>query len=544
MIDLIKNKKMIQACVLIMLMGACTDRFEELNTDPNYPTDTPAKNLFTQVIKHSVTHELAHFQSACWAQLWCGAQYAAWDFYSGMSYDFQDNYKTDLLDLEIIILKTRENIETGLIKEEIQRNMGLLAAARIMRVWIFHLLTDILGDIPYSESLQGLDRDGIITPKYDTQESIYMDLLKELDEANALLDPSSVMNFGPKEDLLFGGDPNQWKKFGNALKLRILNRCAGTPWSFTYDMVGTGDFTTNPGMAAYANADDEMAVILNDPIDHPLMSGSDDNAKLTYLNFPYIQPIYNLLYTRLDVIISETMVDWLETRNDPRLPVFAQETQNYVNGLSTEPYIGEQNGRAQLASDFPSVSLLGRRIGYDETAPVYVLTYDEVEFIKAEYYMRQGEEAAARAAYEAGIAASMERWGVAQDDYLSGPEVNWDSAASDGEKYQRILEQKWAAMFGQGWQAWHEVRRTGFPARIFEYELEAAFIPGYSGLGMPVRLGYPDSEANENEVNLAAAKARQHIESSNQGLFSTDGIKSQMWWHTRKNPIPAETDPP
>jgi len=535
-----RNGKLLLAVALFVLTGSCTEHFEELNTDPNYPTDTPAINLFTQVQKHSISTELGFFKAACWSQQWCGAQYATWDWYMDMSYDFQNSYITDLLDLEIIIRQVKDNIQEGSGKD-IQRDNGLLAAAKIMRVWIFHLLTDILGDIPYSESFQGLEMNGIMTPKYDSQESIYSDLLQELDEANNLLNLSDVINFGTQEDLLFGGDPYKWRKFGNALRLRILNRCAGTPWAYAYDMAGTGVFISDPGPAAYSSADLEMGNVLNNPDTYPIISGSDDNAKLSYLNIRYKQPIYDLLHTRLDFIISETMVNWLRARNDPRLQVFAQVTQKYAGGQSSEPYVGEQNGLYQIAADFPSVSLLGKQIGYDESVPVYVLTHDEVEFIKAEYYMRQGDELAARTAYEAGIFASMARWGVASGDYLSGPEVSWDNAATEGEKYQLILEQKWAGMFGQGWQAWHEVRRTGFPARIFEYELEATLYPG---LGLPVRLRYPDSEANENAENLAAAKATQNIEVSNQGLFSTDGIKSQMWWHTRKNPIPTNTDPP
>ena len=68
-----------------------------------------------------------------------------------------------------------------------------------------------------------------------------MDLLQELDEANDLLDLTLVENFD-RGDLFFDGDLLKWKKFGNSLKLRILNRCAGTPWSFTYDVAGTGNF--------------------------------------------------------------------------------------------------------------------------------------------------------------------------------------------------------------------------------------------------------------------------------------------------------------
>ncbi len=539
--DWIKHKKTIYAFLLIIFMGSCTEHFEELNTDPNFPTDVPPINIFTQVIINSVTEELANFVSPCWSQQWCGAQLATWDRYQiGSSYDLQSKYATDLLDLEIIIRKTRANIENG-SELEIRQNTGLMAAARIMRVWIFHFLTDMFGDIPYSEALQGLDVDGIITPRYDTQQSVYMNLLQELTEANALLDISVVGSNLGKGDLLFGGDLTRWKKFGNSLKLRILNRCAGTPWSFTYNMVGTGEFTTNPGVAAYTNADNEIAAILNDPTGYPIISHNDGNVKLTYPGLPYRQPIFDMLHVRLDFIISETMVNWLRTRNDPRLPVFAQETQDYLSGISTDPYVGEQNGRNQQSSDFPAISLLGLRIGYDEAAPLYLLTYDEIEFIKAEHYMRQGDEIKARAAYETGIAASMERWRISLGNYIFDQEVDWDQATSEGKKYQRIIEQKWAGMFGQGWQAWHEVRRTGFPARIFEYELEAT---QYPDLGVPIRLRYPNSEEADNGVNLALAKTRQNIESANQGLFSTDGIKSQMWWNTRKNPIPTEIDPP
>ena len=407
--DLIKYKKTIPAFILIILMGSCTEHFEELNTDPNFPTDVPPINIFTQVIINSVTEELGNHVFPCWSQQWCGAQLAGWDRYLiGSSYDLQSKYATDLLDIEIIIRKTTENIKDGSV-QEIRQNTGLLAAAKIMRVWIFHFLTDMFGDIPYSEALQGLHVDGIITPRYDTQQSIYMDLLQELAEANTLLDNSIIgSNFG-KGDLMFGGDPAKWKKFGNSLKLRILNRCAGTPWSFTDQMVGTGEFTTNPGVASFSDADIEIGTILNDPTGYPIISGNDDNVKLTYPGLPYRQPIFDRLYVRLDHIISETMVNWLRTRNDPRLPVFAQETQDYLNGVSTDPYVGEQNGRNQQSSDFPTISLLGVRIGYDETAPLYILTYDEIEFIKAEHYMRLGDESSARVAYEAGIIASMER---------------------------------------------------------------------------------------------------------------------------------------
>ncbi len=101
---------------------------------------------------------------------------------------------------------------------------------------------------------------------------------------------------------------------------------------------------------------------------------------------------------------------------------------------------------------------------------------------------------------------------------------------------RKFLEQKWAAMFGQGVQAWIEVRRTGFPERIFEYELEDAYYPG---LGMPTRLTYATAEDTYNGANLRAAKDRQGVQDLNEGLFG-----SWVWWNTRRNPIPTHIDPP
>ncbi|MBL7113322.1 MAG: SusD/RagB family nutrient-binding outer membrane lipoprotein, partial [Bacteroidales bacterium] len=205
------------------------------------------------------------------------------------------------------------------------------------------------------------------------------------------------------------------------------------------------------------------------------------------------------------------------------------------------------------------------KVAYTETAPLYVLTYDETEFNIAEYYLRQNNLGQARSHYEAGVEASMARWGCADGGtvspsfrsgievvtisavtqtvdyatYLADPLVDWTAATTNGERAQLICEQRWAAIFGQGVQAWHEVRRTGFPARTFEFELQAA---NYPDMGMPVRLPYSLQEETYNTENLSTAKTDQKIELSNESMFSTSGITSQMWWHTRKNPIPTEKD--
>ncbi|MCD6332113.1 MAG: SusD/RagB family nutrient-binding outer membrane lipoprotein, partial [Bacteroidales bacterium] len=265
--------------------------------------------------------------------------------------------------------------------------------------------------------------------------------------------------------------------------------------------------------------------MLNDPATYPLMESNDDNAKLVYPGaLPYRNPIYNTLYTRTDQGISQTAVNFMKDRNDPRLPVFAQPR------ASDGEYKGHQNGSA----NDPGVanrSLLGIAIAYTPDAPVYLLQYAEVEFYIAEHNARVGGDA--QTFYENGIRASLDLWGVgdAADEYLAQEKVvfNPDKAV------ELITEQKWMAIFGQGVEAYAEIRRTHTPSRIFEYELEAT---EYPGRGLPIRLPYSDGEQSENGINLNAAKTRQGIENIDLGMFG-----ARVWWDVRPNPIPTEKDP-
>jgi len=536
----------------VSLLSSCTKDFEELNKNPNSPVDVPAINIFTGALEDAISRQMGGWEQTYytgnWSQQWSKVQYIDEDRYQprDMSSYFQNPYINELKNLTIVVNKATED-----------EDFKLAAAAKVMKAQIFLYITDLWGDIPYFEALQGFDKDGTLTPKYDKQSEIYADLLLKLEEANAALTGTVIFGTG---DLLYGGDPVKWKKLANSLKLRILNRVAGTPYSHTYNMAGGGIVTTSAGAARMADADAKIAAILSSPSTYPVLESGDDNAYLAYPGLPYRNPVFNALFTRTDHGISETMVDWLLARNDPRVHIYAQPTPN---SQATPPlqYVGFQNGRELTSAPFPSISLLGTAIGYDENAPFYLMTYDEVAFLKAEHYLRVGNDGAAQAAYETGIAASMERWGcvdggtvypswgktsittastgqaVSYAAYLADPLVAW--TGTNDRKFQLVIEQKWAGIFGQGIEAYAEVRRTGFPARIFEYELAGSYYPD---LGLPIRIQYALSEDTYNTDNVEAARVAQNIERINEGMFSTNGIASQVWWHTRKNPIPTSPD--
>ena len=169
----------------------------------------------------------------------------------------------------------------------------------------------------------------------------------------------------------------------------------------------------------------------------------------------------------------------------------------------------------------------------------------------------------AKTAYEEGIAASMERWGLADgstvraswgkdNSFTTGTtgipgklyDLSCSSACCMGWNQTQTNSSVSANRNGQ--QCLDKVSRLILKSEepdsrkeIFEYELEGAY---YKNLGLPIRLQYALSEDTYNTDNVAAARLAQSIEAINEGMFSTDGIKSQVWWHTRKNPIPTETD--
>lgn len=553
---LTKSKIIILGLFLVAsFLPSCTKGYEELNKNPNSPVDVPAINIFTNAEVNSISRQLGgwiqHTYLGEWCQQWCKIQYIDEDRYMprDMSGEFNAPFTSELKNLQIVINKATTD-----------GNGSLEAAAMILRAWSFMYLTDVWGDIPYSEALQGFSDNGTLKPKYDKQADIYADMLVQLEQANVLLTGTTV-NFGTG-DVFFGGNPVQWRKFANSLKLRILNRCAGTPWTFTYTMTAPqAPVTTIPGAAALVTADAQIAAILGNPTQYPIFTSNSDNVKLAFPGLPYRNPIFNTLYTRSDQAISETMVNWLKARTDPRIHIYAQPT---ANSVATPPinYVGFQNGREITSAPFAAISFLGVKIAYDEKAPLYILTYDEVQFIIAEYNMRKASDAAAQSAYEEGIKASMARWGLADGStvypnwyklgnvvtgstgypvsyatYLADPLVAW--GGTNAQKYQLICEQRWAAMFGEGVQAYSEVRRTGFPERMFEYELAKAY---YVDLGLPIRLQYALTEDTYNTDNVAAARVDQKIELTNEGMFSTVGIQSQVWWNTRKNPIPLFTN--
>jgi hypothetical protein len=461
--------------------SACDHDFEEVNANPNVPETVTPDLLLPHGIESAVDlywgGSLGMDVGNLYAQHWARIQYTDVDRYI-VSQDIIDNSWRDLY---IESLADFQRIHT--LGQEMA-NPNYTAISLIMRSWVFSVLTDVYGDIPYSEALQGLE--ARLSPAYDAQQDVYAGMIRELKAASDMI----VVGGAPVSgDILYNGQMLKWKKFANSLSLRLLNRML--------------DQTDSP-----VNARTEMERILNDAAKYPVFTSNDDLAVLKYLAAaPNNNPINQNRISRDDHRISQTIVQKLQDLGDARLAVYANlpEAGGTYKGVPNGLLVSEAN-----ALGLSRTSKVGTYFTA-ATAPAILMSWAEVQFIKAEAAYK-GITAAGDPAmnYAQGIKASFQQFGLNADATYLATHAYQPGAAG----YQQIMEQKWIALFGQGVEAWTEQRRTGLPL------LQAPVASTNNGL-IPTRLPYPSSEESLNYPHFKAALDRQ-------GGANTKTMK--LWW--------------
>jgi hypothetical protein len=502
----------------VLFVTACTDKFEEINTNPNVPgVDLAAPDMLLTNAVESMTdrvHEifLGHEMGSCWAQHMAKAQYTDEDRYiprvAVINTTWASFYAASGQDAVSIY-------EVGMARE----NENYMGVALVLKAYITSVVTDLFGDIPYTEAWKATAEEPIASPAFDTQESIYRDIIAKLDEANSLLDDHGAEISG---DILFGNDIMAWKKFANSLRIRLLMRMSGRD-------------------AALATT--EISKIVGDPATYPIFEGNEDNAALAYLgSAPNNNPINENRKTRDDHRVSENLINMLYADVDSpdwRVSLYA----NLAEGIGD--YVGMPNGLTSAdAGGFNGNGLANTsKIGdfYTQaSAPGMLMSYPELQFLLAEAAHKgfiPGGDAEAEAYYVEGITASYYQneeammdvleiwrstflsWGwdpadmtileFALDDFLT-----WGGWVYQPNKaMEQIATQKYVAMFDQGLQSWFEWRRTGYPVLT-----PAA--AGANGGKIPVRVYYPSDEAARNPTNLKAAVDR----------LGADDMNTRVWW--------------
>jgi hypothetical protein len=471
-----KTPLLLFSLALVVLCGACDSGFEAVNENQNQPTDVSPSVLLPNVLFEASgaylwdNWNIGQIAAQHGAQI----QFGDWDRYkwdagTGSLWNGFYGILSDVKDIE------RRGQAIG--------NPNYEAIALILKSWMMHNVTDGWIDVPYAEA--GRAEDGIYQPAYDRQEEIYAGLLADLERADGLIDESGTV----EGDLLYGGDMTRWRKFGNSLHLRLLLRAS----------------KQLPDVAS------RMAVILANA---PIFEQNADNAIYDFTGqIPNDSPVSQQRdYDFTRHVPSQNFMNRLLAYNDPRLFVWTDPTDNSA-GTAEELYIGLPNGLSeegmeQFNGGENNVSVFDRAFLLDQgAADAILMTYAEVQFILAEAALRGWIAGDAKAYYEAGVQASFEQWGVAMPaDYFSATQPY------DGT-LDRIIEQKWFALFFQGLEAWYDYRRTGLPE----------LLPGpanVNGDRVPRRFLYPSTEQSLNADNYQAAVDR----------LGGDNINISAWW--------------
>ncbi len=501
------NKYKIISLTVIMglfLTLSCTEGWEEMNEDPNNPNEVPATNILAHTLRvtgdafYDDWQGMNNFLS--YSGLVSKIQYideALYDYRESVVNTAWTDYYTLLQDQE----KMKE------IALEQGRNKTW-AVAETFSVFLTQMLTDQWKDVPYSKALSGEEGEGNYKVSYDAQQSIYMNMITRLENANEEFNkPVNAANPDAlgEGDKLYGGDFDLWQKFCNSLRLKIALR------------ISEIDEPTAQTLAE---------TILTNPADNPIFESNADNAFLYWPGTaPYKEPWAENLETRDDHGMAKTLVDTLydiASPYDPRLPVYAIP----VTGAS-RAYVGVVEGAEKGSFATDTISRIGEHYRNDPDGYTPFMRYSEVMFNVAEAALNGWNTGAytAQAAYEEGISASFAENGVSADyaSYLTEPGVAWTGTTADDR--HRIYKQKWIALFKQGQEAWALQRRTDFPPIDVSPGAVESMTSNHNR--QPFRYPYPSDEKTLNKENYEAAA--QGIEHHFWG--------QKMWWDTRSDVI-------
>lgn len=492
-------KKSIYFLLFALIFSACDKGFEDLNVNPTKPTQVSVANkltaaqLFASSERYDNWRANLIYQSTMMQHIATTAGY--WD---GDKYTWNRGYASSLMDRYYgNAVKSLEDMLVQLDEEGSPEEMK--AITRIMRVFVFSRLTDLYGDIPYSEAGKAV-LEGILTPKYDAQSEIYPDLLKELEESAAALG-SGTSGFG-SADIIYNGDQAKWQRLANSLMLRLgmrlikVDPTAAQSWATK--AISGGVMTSNEDIFFVPHTIGPEGVNQNGIGE---VFQADGNPRL-----------------------SKTFVDFMQARNDPRLPILGArrsdgstnpaDLQGFPNGLDSQMLMdmtGEENTDAYAE---PNRNII---TGLD--APMFFQTYAEVEFMLAEANVRWGLAGDAATHYNNGVTAAMKMLSlygdagiIADADITTYLTANPYDAAN---ALEQINTQYWAATFFNEYESFSNWRRTGFPVLV------PVNYPGnVTGGTIPRRMSYSTSEETNNPENYAAAIAAQ----------GPDELTTRVWW--------------
>ena len=438
--------------VFISLLFSCSnDTLDDIDTNPNEPTDVPISSLLPQATISTITGvagdgagEYAPYFIEHVTNVHVNPRRP-----EDVNEDVWNSTYNTLMDLQIIVDKGSEGgNEAGFY--------AAVGVAKVLYAYTLSVGTDFFGEMPHSEALRGSANR---RPAFDEQETIYAFMQQLLDEAIADLNRESLGDIA-SIDLVFAGDTERWEKTAYALKARLYNRLSNV----------------NPEQSAQ-NALDAISQSFTSPEDNFVFDGyltglTNDNP---WAAVQKSQDTYAVSTTFIDLLNNFTEPDF----TDPR-------AERWFTKIEDE-FVGAPPGEAQTDQDHTTYSAPSTETVLNDEAPQPLLTYDELKFIEAEAQWRLGSESEAYEAYQEAVRAALQRAGISEEDLETYVNQGTVFPGEENLTLEHIIGQKnisfW--MF-QSAEAYNDYRRTGIPGQLNHPR------------GPLLRLPYPPSELNLN----------------------------------------------
>ncbi len=518
------------------LFAGCTKDFDAINTNPVATTaDVLNPNFLLSQSQAEAVQSIAGYQGAYlfqngWVQITASTSSGSANYHSNND-KYVESSNTLVYQASTWGSAYRAAsiaYEMKLLTDGKPEYSNLNAVATITKVIALHNVTDIYGDIPYTEALKGKE-DGTTLPKYDPQQTVYTTMLTDLETAITQLDPAKDK---PSSDQFYKGDIAKWKKLGYSLMLKLAMRLTKADAT----LAKTWAEKAYAGGTFSSNADNAFFQASN------AAGYGNSNANAMRVT----DDLYQVRW-------SKTLIDWLKVKDDPRLSAIAEVPQAGLSG-NTNLAPGDNTASAQkglpngfdlnggatdvsnspgytggtgTGGDFTKLGLYSRPRGFyrNQDGPMFVLTYAQTELLLAEASARGWNTGSAATHYANGVTAAITSLSTFGSDatisagaaatYLAANP--YDNSTLENSLKQ-INEQIWVLLGShlQFVEAWTNWRRSGYPVLT-----PVNYIGNFSGGAIPRRQPYPGSEPSLNPENYASAVA---------GLNGGDVWTARVWW--------------
>jgi len=535
----------ITGSVLICLLAACTNNFQEINTDKSGMTEEQMQIDYNNLrIPLDVAQQAIYFnydfgKGKNWPyQL---TQNLNADMFSGYMHDYKPHnggsHNTDynlqdgwnganwLYSYAYTLPQLKKSEDSTKVKYPL-----LYAITKILKVEAMHRVSDIYGPIIYKNF--GNEQSEYMP---ESQEQTYMAFFDDLEEAINLLteykENETELTIIPKFDIILNGTHSAWLKFANSLRMRLAIRVA---------------------MVAPEKGKEQFLKSLNHP--YGFFSEPTDIAAVS-TSKGYSNPLGEINRVWKEVQMNASMESILNGYDDPRRGFFFEPCTNDVvyqdsqGNNTTVPLKGTYRGIRQGTGFSHQLFVNYSPIYVNQSTQPILMTAAEVWFLRAEAALRNWTQEDIASCYTQGVSTSFRQWNVTSsvDEYLERDNIGadyedpfepinniearcrvsprWIESAPQEEKLEKIITQKWLAIFPEGCEAWAEQRRTGYP-RLFPVRVNNSKDQTIDTEIMIRRLPYPgdmsDTDPEQYKVLL-------------QSLNGPDNGGTRLWWDTGRN---------